>query len=212
MNEYSDFKCKFIHKEDIWKIADDFRSKHWPSGDLPVDIERVIESGLNMDIIPHHALKELAKIDAYLRSDFTGIVVDERQYMDDLDRYKNRLRFSFSHEIGHFILHRYAYEQLNFNAPKDLFDFIMNVPEDEYSDFEWQANEFAGRLLVPHDDLVKVVDDAYKFLKDNSLLKMLEADPLRVLERVSPYLCKPFGVSEEVIEKRVRRENLWPPE
>lgn len=211
MNDYSGFKCKFIPKEDIWKNADDFRLKYWPSDKLPVDIERVIETGLGMDIIPHQGLKELVKIDAYLRSDFTGIVVDEKQYMDNFDRYKSRLRFSLSHEIGHFVLHRYAYEQLDFNAPKDLFDFIMNVPEGEYTDFEWQAIEFAGRLLVPHDELVKVVADVFGFLKENSLLKMLEADPFRVLERVSPYLCKPFGVSEDVIEKRVRRENLWPP-
>jgi len=212
MTDYSRFKCRFIPKEEIWKTADDFRFKHWPSGSLPVDIESIIDLKLNMHIIPQRNVKEYAKIDAYLRGDFTGIVVDEKQYMDDRDRYKNRLRFSFAHEIGHYILHRYAYEQLDFDTPRDLLEFISNVPEDEYEDFEWQANEFAGRLLVPRNELIKEIDGVVSILKENILLELLESDPSRVLERVSPSLCKPFGVSEQVIEKRVRRENLWPPE
>jgi Zn-dependent peptidase ImmA (M78 family) len=211
MTDYSGFKCKFIPKDQIWSIADDFRRKHWPQEELPVDIEKVIESELNMFIIPETNIHEYAKIDAYLRSDFKGIVVDEKQYMDDRDRYKSRLRFSFAHEVGHYVLHQYVYSDLKFDSPKDLFNFIMNVPESEYKDFEWQANEFSGRLLVPRDALISEIKKILVMLKDHSLLDMLQREPDRLLERVSPLLCKPFGVSEEVIEMRVQREGLWPP-
>jgi len=211
MIDYSMFKCKYIPKDQIWDIADKFRNKYWPLNELPVNIEKIIDSGLNMFVIPERGIKEYAKIDAYLRSDFTGIVVDEKQYMDDRDRYKNRLRFSFAHEIGHFVLHQYVYSQLKFDSPRDLFNFIMNVPESEYNDFEWQANEFAGRLLVPRDSLISEIRNIHEILKEYSLSDIMQLEPERVLERVSPYLCKPFGVSEKVIEMRVQREGLWPP-
>lgn len=63
MNDYSNFKCKFILKEKIWSIADDFRRQHWPSGELPLDIEKIIETELKIDIIPEHGIHEYAKID-----------------------------------------------------------------------------------------------------------------------------------------------------
>ncbi len=113
--------------------------------------------------------------------------------------------------MGHFVLHQYLYEQLVFDTPKDLFDFITNVPEEEYNSFEWQANEFAGRLLVPRDQLMHEIDKVIIQLRENSLLDLLESEPDGVLERVSPVLCKPFGVSEQVIELRVQKEGLWPP-
>lgn len=211
MTDGSVFKCKFIPQEEIWSIVDDFRSRYWPRGDLPVDVERIIEVGLKMGIIPEHYLREYAKIDAFLRSDFTGIVVDIDQYMDPMGRYERRLRFSFAHEIGHFILHQYIYKQLVFETPRDYTDFVLNIPEAEHRSFEWQANEFAGRLLVPRGVLQEEVVKVYKKLEEHSLLGMLERNPDQVLESVAPMLSKPFGVSEEVIVKRVQRENLWQP-
>jgi hypothetical protein len=48
-----------------------------------------------------------------------------------------------------------------------------------------------------------------KWIDPKPLCKM--KDPDAVLSRISPTLCKPFGVSTEVIETRVKREGLWPP-
>jgi len=77
--------------------------------------------------------------------------------------------------------------------------------------FEWQANEFAGRLLVPHANLVKEVNKACEPIRENNLVTFLKTDSDAVLSRVSPALAKPFGVSTDVIEIRVKREGLWPP-
>ncbi len=35
------FVCPWIAKEDIWNIADEFRSKYWSENSLPVDIESI---------------------------------------------------------------------------------------------------------------------------------------------------------------------------
>jgi Zn-dependent peptidase ImmA (M78 family) len=128
------------------------------------------------------------------------------------DKFANRMRFSFAHELGHFFLHKELYIKFGITSPEDWKDFILNVPEIEYRNFEWQANEFAGRLLVPYPELESKMGKVNKILKENNLLPYLKIDPDAVLSRISPMLCKPFGVSTEVIEKRVKREGLWPPE
>jgi Zn-dependent peptidase ImmA (M78 family) len=121
------------------------------------------------------------------------------------------MRFSFAHELGHFFLHQDLYIKFGIDSPEGWKDFILNVPENEYRSFEWQANEFAGRLLVPYQELKAEMGRVSKILKKNNLVPFLEIDPDAVLSRISPMLCKPFGVSTEVIERRVKREGLWPP-
>lgn len=82
-------------------------------------------------------------------SKVTGpVLFDIEQYMDVQCRYENRLRFSFAHEIGHYMLHGYIYETFEIDTPQEYLNFVMNFPENEYKSFEWQANEFAGSLLV----------------------------------------------------------------
>ena len=85
------------------------------------------------------------------------------------------------------------------------------MADKEYRNFEWQANEFAGRLLVPRERLIVEVKKIYKIIEDSGIQQYLADDPGAVLSRVSPVHCKPFGVSENVIEIRVEREDLWPP-
>jgi hypothetical protein len=157
MRDYSKLRCRFIKKEEIRKISEEFRNAYWKSSLLPIDMESIIERGLRLDIVPHHGISRLDKIDAYLKSDLTGIVVDITQYMDPQGRYENRLRFSFAHEIGHFVLHKYIYQEFCIDTPEEYYDFVMNFPEPEYRSFEWQANEFAGSLLVPRTRLLEEI-------------------------------------------------------
>ena len=48
-------------------------------------------------------------------------------------------------------------------------------------------------------------------VREVGLLDLVATDPGAVLSIISPTLCKPFGVSDQVIERRVEREGLWPP-
>jgi hypothetical protein len=205
-----DFKCQWLDKEELWERADNFRAEYWPEESLPVDIEQIVEFRLKIDIVPMHNLQSDNDMEACLKMDLSGIVVDYDRYMNT--KYANRMRFSFAHELGHFVLHKDIYTDLDITSPEDWRHFILNVPENEYRNFEWQANEFAGRLLVPSDKLAAAIGEAYVTLKaDKSLIAYLNKDPDAVLSRVSPQLCRIFGVSESVIEKRVEREKLWPP-
>ena len=207
--EYRDFRCPWLDKRGIWDFADRVRSEYWPKGTIPVDSESIVEFGLRLDIIPIKGLLSDIDVDAYLRTDLSGIVVDEDRYI--LDKFRNRLRFSFAHELGHLFLHKEIYQKLDLTTPEDWKIFILTVPEEEYKKCEWQAHEFAGRLLVPRAILEEEVRNAVTKISNHDLSDYLRSDPEIALQFVSPGICKPFGVSDQVIEYRLRREGLWPP-
>ena len=60
-------------------------------------------------------------------------------------------------------------------------------------------------------ELIKEEENSLEIIKLNNLLDYLEVDPDGVLSRISPQLARPFGVSTDVIETRMKREKLWPP-
>jgi hypothetical protein len=208
--EHAEFRCKWIAKRDIRLIADQTREEFWPQGSLPVDVETIIAFKLRLEIDPVHFLSAETDMEAYLKGDLSGIVVDHDRYM--LDKFRNRMRFSFAHELGHFFLHREIYERFKFSTAEEWKEFVINIPEREYSNFESQANEFAGRFLVPHNRLVTEIERVCDTIKEKKLVDYLKVYPEAVLSRVSPSLCKPFGVSTEVIMLRVYLEELWPPD
>ncbi len=164
---------------------------------------------LKLNIEPEHGLLSDYDIDAYLKSDLTGIVVDYKRYMDE--RFINRLRFSFAHELGHLFLHKEIYEQFGIHDTATWKEFMLNITEIEYKFFEYQANEFAGRVLVPRERLIHELEKCLITIKEAGLLDLLAQDSYLMLTSISPTLCKPFGVSDQVIERRVDREELWPP-
>ncbi len=208
--DYSGFKCKWIDKNQLRKLADQIRQEYWPEDILPIDTAKIVELRLRIDIEPVRGLLSDMDMDAYLRTDLNGIVVDHDCYMQD--KFANRLRFSLAHELGNYFLHKDVYSDLPLVSTEEWKDFILNVPEAEYENFEWQANEFAGRFLVPYDKLKSKVEESLEIIRKSGLIEYLHQDPDAVLSRVSPFLRRTFGVSEQVIVLRVQREDLWPPE
>lgn len=205
---YSKFKCEWISKEHLWQIVEDFSKKYCPENTLPVDMEKIVEQKLKLNIEPEHNLLDKFDVDAYLKFDLSGIVVDYKCYMEE--RFQNRIRFSFAHEIGHFVLHKGIYDEIDLSTPEEWKNLVLNESDKEYRNFEWQANEFAGRLVVPRQKLVLEIKKIHKLIEEKGMLVYLKDDPEAVLSRVSPMLSRPFGVSEIVIETRAKREGLWP--
>lgn len=201
-----DFDCEFIPQSDIDEIANEVRENYWEKVTIPVDVELVIER-IGLDIIP----KPLPEnIDAYLKIDGTGIVVNQVEYYNDT--YKNRLRFSIAHEPGHFILHKDIIAKMVFQSIEEYKTFFQSIPEDTYSYFEYQANEFAGRLLVPFPELKVELLKTIKQLDGINFQNQFYHDREQLLAGISPFICEPFCVSSQVIERRVQREGLLIPE
>ena len=75
---------------------------------------------------------------------------------------------------------------------------------------EWQAYEFAGRLLVPPEPLRKQFEWAVQTAKDAGYSDWLAADEA-ALDYIATRIAPTFDVSAEVIARRLRTEKLWPP-
>jgi proline dehydrogenase len=88
MEDIAVFKCPYIDKATIWEKADSFRREHWPDQIIPIDIEKIIEKELNLNIEPRWYLSRNFDTDAYLKNDLTGIAVDHLRYMNP--KYENR--------------------------------------------------------------------------------------------------------------------------
>lgn len=196
MND-SEIKVPFLDKNEIKKKADAFRKKFWGNS-LPVDIEKIINFKLGIKIIPVPNLRRSCDIDAQISFNLQFIYVDADMYEDQ--RQQNRLRFSFAHEIGHYILHKNIYSKLKLTNIYKFRQLITEqISEQQYGYLETQANKFAGYLLVPREKIE---------IEKTKLTEQLKEDPefIKITDNKlqNSYLAIPlaniFGVSAEVIE------------
>ena len=199
-------KAPFYSAETIYKKADEFRAEQANWGNVPVDIERIIEIGLGIKIQPRTNLRKIAGTDALLLGGQHGIiVVDDEEYNDP--RYWPRLRFSLAHELGHFILHRNnsnLYGDIEFDTVDEWVAFLQKVPIDTHFYLEHHANQFAGRLLVPRAELVEELEKA-KLLKG---LGSVMPVPDEHIELLCMNIGRKFHVSAQCIQIRISREGL----
>ena len=208
MNDPRKFKAPYNPKERIWQEADRLRAAHPAGRELPVQVLDLAEFDLHLDLVPVNGLREQLDIDALLMGDLKSILVDKRAFMSP--RLEYRLRFSVAHEIGHLILHRDIYAGLQHTSAIEWFDYISAIPEVEYGWVEWQAYEFAGRLLVPPESLREAFQTAVQTAEAAGYTNWLAADEA-ALDYIATRIAPKFGVSAEVTSKRLRVERLWPP-
>jgi len=208
LNDPRKFKAPYIPKESIWQEADKLRAAHPAGRELPVKVLDLAEFDLHLDLVPVNGLREQLDIDALLMGDLKSILVDKRAFMSP--RLEYRLRFSVAHEIGHLVLHRDIYAGLQHVTASEWFEYISTIPDVEYGWVEWQAYEFAGRLLVPLDPLRESFQHAVQTAQAAGYTDWLAADET-ALDYIATRIAPKFGVSTEVISKRLRVEKLWPP-
>jgi Zn-dependent peptidase ImmA (M78 family) len=203
---------RYRDKAALWRAADDFRESvelrghHLP----PIDVIYIAEVILRLDVIPLEDLFAEQRIDAALLPDLSGFYIDEDAYMSwerGVRWIEQRLRFSFAHELGHFVLHGKEIEERQFGSVEE-FKRWAAMPS-EYGSAEYQANEFAGRFLVPREILLSEYDQACK--------NLASAEPgWREIEGAREFIAKKiaprFGVNHQVIETRFDHEGVWPAE
>ena len=209
-----EIKPKRLTWNKIRSIVEDFRNEYIdPVDTIPVPIHKLIEFKLGLEIQPIYGLKDKADTEGFLQSNLTTISVDSKTYLDD--RYKFRLNFTLAHEIGHLIMHADQYRKLNFASEKEFIEFQQSVDEESLEWFEKQANEFAGRLLVPIDNLRKLVAAEENYCKQfteklkngDEELSDKEIESF-VIDALASRIYKRFEVSKEVVKRRIRTENL----
>jgi len=111
-----------------------------------------------------------------------------------------------AHEVGHIFLHEVFLSSARFGDAAEWKAFVDTIPEKEYSKFEFQADEFAGRLLVPRDELISRISDNIKLVENHglSIQENFDLAWTYILKGVADI----FLVSSEVIRIRTERERI----
>jgi len=201
------FTAPRLNKYKIWEHADDFRMKYVDQGIIPIPIFDVVEFGLGMNIEPIKGLASSGDIEVLLLGTLDTIVVDSDQFLED--RFQKRMRFSLAHEVGHLVLHSDIIKKLRPGSVEEWIEMIDIIDNEEYVEIEQQAYEFAGRLLVPPQQLVDELKN-WKSIVDKLFVEHPEIGEQAIIEHLSNNICKKFGVSHYVISKRIKVEGLWP--
>jgi hypothetical protein len=203
-----EFKAPFITIPEIENAVAEFRTSYLRGNEIPVDIFGIVEFELGLEIRTILNLREAGDVDALLLGDLKTIAVDQNDFLND--RAQNRLRFSIAHEIGHLILHKEIFSKIQYSSIDEWICFFQQIPEDQYYWIEQHAYEFAGRLLVPREKLMKKLNDAVELAKSAGF-DAWDASGDSSRQFVAHGIARHFEVSGQVIERRLIRENLWPP-
>lgn len=200
-------KPRYYIWPEIRKLAEDFRAKYVdPPDKIPIPIEEIVEFGLGLEIVPKDRLKSTIDVDGFLSNDLKTIYIDGKIYRDD--RYLTRLRFTLAHEVAHYILHEDIIKKSQFRTIEDWIHFREEMSEEDLNWFEQQAYEFAGRLLVPKEHLIKALEEQQEKIEAYKSLVTNDNDE-RLIDAISKVICDKFRVSPTVIYKRIRSEKLW---
>ncbi len=202
------FKAPYFSKEELWERADSFRDDVC-SGDIPIDVMAIVEFDLDMQFRSVSSLRSDDDVDALLLGDWKTIMVDQGLFMDD--RYSSRLRFSIAHELGHYVLHKEVFEKIPHTTTEEWVRFMRDIPEKEYSFVEYHAYEFAGRFMVPPVALEAELEKALVQAEQGGLSRSAICDD-GCLAYIANGIAKRFDLSSEVIERRLKKEGLWPPQ
>lgn len=195
-------KAPYLRSEAIWERAEEFRSQYLLDDRLPVEIQEIAEFDLGLDLVAIKDLRRVADVSSFLAFDRTKIMVDMDEFIQE--RFEKRLRFTLAHEVGHFVLHADVYSHIQITSVQEWLEFQQSIPYREYTFMETHANEFAGRLLVPFDKLKA------KFSEAATLVEGTEYsinDPAAI-SYISDWIGRDFGVTEQVISRRLRNEGL----
>jgi predicted Zn-dependent protease with MMP-like domain len=199
----------FLSKADIESKVQEF-CRHYGIDRtvVPLDVEVIVEADLKLRLEPEKGVTRASGADALLLSNREAIIVDYDRFMKE--SFQNRLRFTIAHEIGHYILHEDVYRAVTFASVEEWAEFFDTIPRADYGWLEWQADEFAGRLLIEGGLLKEKFEEAKKKLAGTVYEKQ---DPLPepVVEFMSEEIGRFFGVSYQPVIIRLQRENIWRP-
>jgi IrrE N-terminal-like domain len=197
--------------EHVWRKVEELRERYdvLRTDRTPIDVFTFMEVDLGLNPILFDDLAARYRVEAALTADFTGIYLDAEQYllMEKGPEWKlNRLRFTVAHELAHYFLHRDVPQKESFASLPEFARWTENYGGRKYT-VEQEANEFAGRILVPEDRLAACFDE-FAPKAEKLVPNFIQSSTLRdkFAERAAPL----FGVNAQVIAIRLDRDGIWP--
>ena len=194
-NENRANKVPYIGKEELIRKAEDFLKEYNTDDEIPVPIEKIVEIKLDMLVLSQPGLKNEIGADSYLCIDPHRIVIDQSQ-----ENYENRLRFTYAHELSHFLLHKDIYDLSRIKDGDSYKEFQNSLTGEEIARLEFQAYFLAGYLLMPKNVFRKKVDGLIK--AEGGIKSLTISNFAKIAESVST----DFFVSGVCIRKQFEEE------
>jgi Zn-dependent peptidase ImmA (M78 family) len=201
-------KVDYLSYKKIEDISVSWLEKYQLKDTIPIDIEKLLDNQLRLNIIPFPNLLNNFEINAFTSSDLRKIYVDEYLYTN----LEQQFRFTLAHELGHNILHSKIYRQVSIKDISSYVDFLNKIDEREYSYLEFQANCFAGLFLIPSKHLEaqfkNYIEDAMSFITRKFRLTKrndyLDLAIMIIAKKLNPI----FKVHPRPIEIRIEKQGL----
>lgn len=198
------FSPEVLSYDDLRREADEFLGKYHKTLAVPTPIEEIVEFDLGIEVVPIPGLKDEIRVDAFLASDLSAIYMDEYT----LQFIPARYRFGLAHEVGHWWLHDELYQATTVDSVADWRRVYADLGDD-YRWFEFQANSFAGLVLVPPASLKARFERLVAEAEAGGVRRSrLFEHPQR--QRLIEKLASDFEVSELTMEIRLEKDALIP--
>jgi len=166
---------------------------------VPVNVDVISEKCFDLIFIPIPGMTKWVNSEAYI----TGNL--KEMHFDQLAN-QVRLRFSIAHELGHAVLHTTQIKQLRSGTFDEWKEIIEDLPDGVWGRAEFQAREFAGRLLVPFEILMQEILKLKPKIDKAKTIPNIEQDALA--QYVASAVCRQFDVSSQVIVARIKSEAI----
>ena len=193
-------KIPYFDYDAIRLRAENFLFRYNPEDEIPVPIDKIVEIDFGIMPIPIPELMKNFNTDGYISKDFKTISIDDNIY----NNIEVRCRFTYAHEIGHLILHKDIYSNLNFRTTEEWKREVSTRDPEGY--METQTNNFAGLILVPSPNLkekLKIAEDKISLSGINP-----KKNPDLFQGYRNGWLAQEFFVSEETIRIRLEKDEL----
>lgn len=204
----NDIKIKYIPYKQIGEIAQKVLAKYEMGQRFPIDIDNLVDNILRINIIPFPDLYRNFEISAFTSCDLKKIYIDQYLY-DNLDK---QYRFTIAHEFGHATIHKEIYKLSKIEGLDSYRDFIHSIDNEEYQNFEYQADCFAGHFLVPSKQLEeqfnkylsRVINLKKTVWKNTKREHYIDIATTVVATEISPF----FNVHPTVVKIRLEKDHL----
>lgn len=139
-----------------------YERKFGPVDGVSVPVDEILEShlGLTLDFADLPARLGCPDVLGATWIKERNVVIDQSLDPDSHPGKEGRYRFTVAHELGHWELHRHLFEempgQLSLFEDEEKQEPIVCRTRSSKDPMEWQADAFAGYLLMPKERIFRV--------------------------------------------------------
>lgn len=175
----------------------------------PIHVEKIVDNIFKKDIIPIPSFKTAFGYNSRISYDFSDIYVDETIYKKAGPQYK----YSLARELGHIVLHRHIFCELNMLRIKDYKNFVKSMNIEAIDLLDVQSKQFAELILVPSIPLRNHFKKLYREKRECfdkfQNHELYEAHYKKALIcTIATDLIKIFNVDLNLIKKRIDKDRL----